>query len=103
MLKTEYVKCLIYDRQMTQRDLAEKLGVHEVTVSRYLNGTRQPNSAKVARLAMILGTVPEDLELGGEDGETPETALARVKYLVKTYAGEWSHNDRLDIVDKLMW
>lgn len=101
-MNTELIRGLLYDRKMTQRDLAAKLGVHEVTVSRYLSGIRQPNEAMAARMAMILGTVPEELELGGEDGETPETALARVKYLVKTYVVEWSHKDRLEIVDELM-
>ena len=103
MLSTEFIRGLLYDRKMTQRDLATKLGVHEVTVSRYLSGIRQPNEAMVARMARVLDTVPEELKLEGEDREDPISALARVKYLVKIYTDEWCHNDRLEIVDKLMW
>ena len=97
------VRSRLYEKRMTQRDLADRLGVGEVTISRYLNGIRKPTKETVERIARILETVPENLEVYGEDGETPETALNRVRYLCETYKGEWSHNERISIVDVLMW
>lgn len=42
-------------KKMTQRDLAEKVGTTEVTISRYVNGSRCPNAYMVVLLAKALG------------------------------------------------
>ena len=68
-----------------------------------MHGTRYPNEGQVEMIARVLGTVAEDIELYGEDGEDPESALNRVRFLCGLYASEWSHNDRISIVDRLMW
>lgn len=43
-------------RQMTQRDLAARLGVSEVTVSRWLSGERTPSIETMGKIANALGT-----------------------------------------------
>lgn len=43
-------------KKMSQKDLAEKLGVTEVTVSRWLNGERDPSIETLNRIAETLGT-----------------------------------------------
>ena len=43
-------------KNMTQRDLAEKLEVTEVTVSRWLSGDRDPSIEKLNQIAEALGT-----------------------------------------------
>ena len=43
-------------KKMTQRDLAEKLDVTEVTVSRWLNGERDPSIETLNRIASALDT-----------------------------------------------
>ncbi len=43
-------------KNMTQRDLAEKLEVTEVTVSRWLTGDRDPSIETLNRIAEALGT-----------------------------------------------
>ena len=43
-------------KNMTQRDLAEKLEVTEVTVSRWLSGDRDPSIETLNRIAEALGT-----------------------------------------------
>ena len=43
-------------KKMSQKDLAEKLGVTEVTVSRWLNGERDPSIETLNRSAETLGT-----------------------------------------------
>ena len=43
-------------KKMSQKDLAERLGVTEVTVSRWLNGERDPSIETLNRIAEALGT-----------------------------------------------
>lgn len=102
-INVNVVKSLMYDKGINQRTLAEKIGVSEVTVSRYFSRCRNPRSKIVEKIAEVLGVVPEQILLYGEDGEDPESAFRRVLYLVKTYSGEWSHNERMMVMDKLMW
>jgi len=42
-------------RQLTQVQLARKVGVHEITVSRLERGDRQPSMRLLQRLAKALG------------------------------------------------
>ena len=62
------VETLLKEKGMTQRQLAEKLGVSEVTVSRWMtdgaNG-RNPSVQTLQKIADILGTTPNYL-LGKE-------------------------------------
>ncbi len=41
-------------RKLTQVQLAEKVGVHEITISRLERGNRQPSMALLQRLAKVL-------------------------------------------------
>ncbi|MBP5602309.1 MAG: helix-turn-helix transcriptional regulator [Treponema sp.] len=43
---------------MKQKDLADALGVSEVTVSRWLGGERNPSMGTVEKIANVLGTTP---------------------------------------------
>ena len=43
-------------KNMTQKDLANKLNVSEVTVSRWLTGDRDPSIETLNRIAEVLGT-----------------------------------------------
>lgn len=44
---------LLDECNMKQKDLAEKVGTTEVTISRYINGTRVPRIDVVARIASV--------------------------------------------------
>ena len=103
MLNVPKISYLMRSRKITGRKIAESLGITEQSFSRYMHGTRYPDTGQVELIAKMLGTVAEDIELYGEDGEDPESALNRVRYLCGLYASEWSHNDRISIVDTLMW
>ena len=50
---------LVEKKNITQRELAETVGVTEVTISRYINGARQPKSDILFKIAKALG-VPAD-------------------------------------------
>lgn len=50
------ISALLDEKNMTQRELAEKVGVTEVTVGRYVKDYRQPKADILAKIALILGT-----------------------------------------------
>ena len=47
--------CECQDRNMMQRELAEKSGLTEASVSRYFNGERTPNLKNAERMAQAVG------------------------------------------------
>lgn len=50
-------------RGMTQRELAEKLGIEQSTISLYETGERIPNAAMAAKIASTLGVSFNDIFL----------------------------------------
>lgn len=44
-----------------QRQLAELTGLSEVTLSRYINGVREPSSSVVYRIAKVLNCTVDEL------------------------------------------
>ena len=54
------------ERKMTQRQFAQKIGMTEVSVSRYVNNDRLPNANVVVRMAKALGISTDEL-LGMDD------------------------------------
>lgn len=52
---------LIEQHGITQRDLANEVGVTEVSVSRYVHGTRTPRGDILVKIAMVLHTTAEYL------------------------------------------
>lgn len=54
MIYADRTKELLKEHGMTQRELAEKIGCTEVTMSRYLSGQRVPKGPIIAQTAKIL-------------------------------------------------
>lgn len=50
-------------RNMTQKELADKIGVTEISMSRYVNSTREPRADKVILICRTLG-ISSDWLLG---------------------------------------
>ena len=46
---------------MTQTEIAEKLGITNAMLSRYVHGTSLPNSAKIFKIARLLGCTVDEL------------------------------------------
>ena len=59
MTRQEYV--VLLQKGMTQKQIAQKMGVHQPKVSEWLNGIRLPNSVSLYKLAEVLDEKPEDL------------------------------------------
>ena len=49
---TDRLSSLLEKNNMTQRELAERIGVTTATLCRYVSGERQPKSDTVANIAM---------------------------------------------------
>ena len=54
--------------RLTQRELAETLGVHQTTVAAWEIGRQKPEGENLARLADVLGSTPETLLSDGSEG-----------------------------------
>lgn len=59
---------LLLQRNITQKELAEKTGLTDVTICRYCAGTRVPNITKVNLIAKVLEVSPEVL-MGYKDDD----------------------------------
>jgi transcriptional regulator with XRE-family HTH domain len=51
-------------RQITQTEIAEKLGVTQATIGRWESGAVEPDLAMIRLLAEYLGTDPRDVAFG---------------------------------------
>lgn len=63
----------------TQEELAEKMNVHNITISKWENGIQEPHSKRVAELARVLGTTTAYL-LGDTDNPSSEPMNAAVSH-----------------------
>ena len=48
------LKCLLYEANMTQRELAKELEITESAVSRYISGERMPSIFTIINISYIL-------------------------------------------------
>ena len=55
------VERIIAARGMSQRDLAERSGIHEMTISRIIRGKNEPGIGAVARIAEALDVLVDVL------------------------------------------
>lgn len=74
------IKKAILHSGMTQREVAEKVGVTEVSMSRYVLGTRIPKAPTLARIASVLGCTPNEL-LNVMESDVTEEDVQNLKIL----------------------
>ena len=55
-------------QSITQRELAEKSGLTEASISRYFNGERSPNIKNAEKMASALGLRIVMLNVGADNG-----------------------------------
>lgn len=65
----------IGERGMSQKELAEAVCLTPASVSRYVNGEREPRVLTVAALADVLGVKPSDI-IGTSDEQEMDTAVS---------------------------
>ena len=93
----EKIAKLLEEHGMTQRELAEKVGVTEVSMSRYIKGERIPKAPLIAKIAEALHTSANYL-VGIEEKEDPEMDFYFVKRTIIKNANGWSNKQKASIV-----
>ena len=82
--------------KMTQAELAELIGVHEITIRRWELGERLPDTDSLKKISQVLGVSVSEL-MGEEDLTTglPEVKSKRGIFPSLAYWGEVADNARL--------
>ena len=91
---------LLEKHGMTQRELAEAVGVTEVSMSRYIKGDRVPKGPIIANIARALHTTTDYL-LGKEADEDSELAYYQTQRAIARNAKNWSQKQKADLVNAL--
>ena len=86
---------------LSQEQLAEKVGVTEVSMSRYIRGERTPRGPILANIAAALHTTPEYL-MNLEADEDSELVYYRTQRAIARNAKNWSPKQKADLVTALL-
>ena len=91
----ERLKELLEKNNMSQRELAEKIGITEVTISRYISAQRIPKATEIAKLADALNCSCDYL-LGFQNELTKETEMETAIHNLKVFRtfldDKWKNN-----------
>lgn len=96
------IKRLREAANLTQVELADKLGVARSTVTQWENGWSNPRMGMVQKLAGVFGVTTADVVYDGEDSPKPKGALraigtsAHLPLLGRVHAGDAQEPDILD-------
>jgi len=96
------ITSLLQINGLTQRELADKVGVTEVSMSRYIKGDRIPKGPTIRNIAKALH-VSTDYLLGHDDTEVndPESAYYRTQRIIARNAKDWTQKQKADLVNAL--
>lgn len=83
---------------LSQRELAGKIGVTEVSISRYVKGKRMPNGSVLAKIATALYTTVEDL-MGIEAKSDSESEYHHALHIVMRNAEHWTPKQKAALVN----
>ena len=97
---SERLSELLMEKNMTQKQLAEKAGITEAAVSHYLRGDRKPRSPVLLRIANALDTTPE--YLSGRSTENPEEDIAQAGRLIARNVHQMTREQKLEIISILL-
>lgn len=101
MLNTQRLKEELVINNIKQRDLANRVGVTEVSMSRYCNGTRMPRRHILVKIASVLNITPEYLT-NTEGLEHPNEAFAKAKIIIKTYGKQWTYEQQKELINEIL-
>lgn len=86
---------LLKEQNMTQKELAQRVGATEAAISKYVKGEREPRAEILANIATVLKTTSESL-LGMNDGI--ETPYGTVKALCARAAVNMTQEEKNDLI-----
>lgn len=89
---------LLKEKNMTQRELAERSCTSDAAISHYIKGDRTPNSSTLSNIATVLGTTSSFL-LGDESNVT---TFAETKRILARNAANLTKEEKLELISLLM-
>lgn len=93
---------LLQERKMTQKDFAQHLNLTEATVSRYLNGEREPKPDMLANIATLLRTTSDFLlGLQKDDGEEQHFDFSQTTRVLARNAASMTKEEKMAIIEAL--
>lgn len=92
---------LLRQQGMSQKQLAELIGVTEATVSRYITGDRTPKSGILANMATALHTTSDYL-LGKENDNGIEVDFTTIQRLIARNASNLSIQEKKILINTLL-
>ena len=96
------IKALRKSKSMTQKELAQALGISRATVSKYEAGLRKPNMDMMVKICDVLGCTTDYL-LGRTIFPYPELTTLEDKFLGAFFAADRSEQEAVwKILEKYM-
>ena len=83
---------------LKQKDLAEKVGVTEVTISRYANGTREPRHTNLTKIAHVLNTTTDYLAGLNTDYLDYHAGYLNVVSEIRECAKGWTNAQKRELI-----
>lgn len=95
---------LLNQSNMTQRELADKVHVTEVSMSRYIKGDRVPKGPTIADIAAALHTTTDYLLNGDDSSNTSdfESEYYKIHRLIARNAPQMSSKQRRELINALL-
>ncbi len=91
---------LIRQQHLTQKQLAQTVGVTEAALSHYIKGDRIPRASVLTGIAAALGTTSDYLMEGNLDQPSDEIAFAR--RLIARNAKQMTMAQKKELIDILL-
>lgn len=92
---------LLAERGLTQKELADRVGITEASMSRYMHSDRIPKSEIVANMATALHTTSDYL-LGTEEDGNVETDFPRIVRLIARNSAKLTKEQKKAIINTLL-
>ena len=95
---------LLAQLNMTQRELAEKINVTEVSMSRYIKGDRVPKGPVIANIATTLHTTTDYLLNGDTSSKNGdfESEYYMIHRLIARNASKMTSKQRRELINALL-
>lgn len=98
----ERLSNLLKESNITQKELAMIIGINEATISRYINGEREPKPKTIANIATILNT-SSDYLLGIEENETKDNIdYPYIKKIIARNVNNLTENEKKELITVIL-
>ena len=93
---------LLKQNGLSQKELAEKIGVTNASTSRYINGERIPKGPVVANIASVLHVEAGYLLGMVTPEEDPELEFYKTQRAIARNAKKWTPKQKADLVNAII-